>query len=403
MILVEQHNISKHHQSWKQIDALCFLSKNLYNQALYEIKQHYLLTGKTLRYHAIEKILKNKEEQFNDYRKLNSQVSQQILLLLDHNIKSFFALIKKYKKDKTSLNGCPKFPKYKDKLKGRNILIFSGFNTKILKNGFVHFPKKTNLQPIKTNITTKIKEVRIIPKSGNYTIEVVYEVPEKELITNNNYSAIDLGINNLATLTFNNNNAIIINGKPLKSINQYYNKHKAKIQCSLEKNHKKKTSKKLTNFTTKRNNKIKDYLHKSSRIIVNYLAKNNVSSLVVGYNPEWKQEVNLGKRNNQQFVSIPHLTFIKMIEYKCKLEGINCKVITENYTSKCSALDNEKICKHENYLGNRIKRGLFKTSKNLLINADINGSLNIGRKEFGDAYVPTDIGLVLNPIKINSL
>ena len=403
MNLTEQHIISKNNKKeWKIIDNLCFLSKNLYNQALYEIKQGYRTNGKFMRYKEIEKLLKHKETEFNDYYKLPPATSQNILMLLDKNLKSYFALLKKWKKDKTSLSGCPRIPNYKHKTKGRNIIIIRGDLLR-LENGYIRFPKKFNLNPIKTNIQNEklLKQCRIVPKSGCYVIEFIYSVNKKEYIENNNKASIDLGINNLAVLTNNLElNPIIINGKPLKSINQYYNKKKGKLQSWLKVHHNKNTSNKLANLTFKRNNKIKDYLHKSSRIIVNYLVENNVSELTIGYNKSWKQNLNIGKVNNQKFVSIPYDTFINMLKYKCELEGIKINIITEEYTSKCSALDLEKIEKHDNYIGKRIKRGLYKSIDNL-INADINGSLNIGRKVFGDGFIPANRGLVFNPIKIN--
>lgn len=403
MNLTEQHIITKQNKQWKIIDNLCFLSKNLYNQALYEIKQNYMNTGKFLRYKEIEKLLKNKEEEFNDYYKLPPATSQNILMLLDKNLKSYFALLKKWKKDKTSLSGCPKIPKYKHKIKGRNIIIIRGDLLR-LKKSYIIFPKKFNLSPLKTNIEdiSLVKQCRIIPSSGCYNIEIVYEVKEKEYKKNNNKCAIDLGVSNLASLTTNLDlTPLIINGRPLKSINQFYNKKKGKMQSWLKICHGKRTSNRLTNLIFKRNNKIKDYLHKSSRIIVNYLVENDISNLAIGYNKNWKQKVNMNKTNNQNFVSIPYETFINMIIYKCELEGIKVTLTRESHTSKCSALDLEFIEHHDNYIGRRIKRGLFKSKNKILLNADVNGSLNIGRKVFGDGFIPANRGLVFNPIKIN--
>src|ERR1035437_765480 len=406
MILVEQHIINKANSCWKQFDNLCFLSKNLYNASLYLSKQNYLESGKVLRYDDFERIFR--ESKNPDYFGLLTTSSQQILRVFDKNVKSFFSLLKKDKKKKRSLNGCPQFPKYKDKIKGRNIMIFAGANQIRFRNNFIIFPTKLNIKSFKTNILegSKINEVRIIPKSNCYVLEIVYEKLEKEIVLNNNKSAIDLGINNLITLTTNTLlNPLIISGKPIKSINQYYNKKKGQEQSRLKKNHNKNTSNSLINFTTKRNNKIKDYLHKSSRIIVNYLKENQITSLVVGYNKEWKQNVNLGKKNNQNFVNIPYDKLLSMLDYKCKLEGIEYIEREESYTSICSSLDNEEIKKQEIYLGKRIKRGLFKSQTGKLINSDVNGSLNIGRKEFGDSYFnnSTNRGLVFNPIKIKSL
>ena len=319
------------------------------------------------------------------------------------------------------MNGCPKFPKYKDKIKGRNLIIIRGdINVSKVKSDGIHLPKRLNLSVIKSH---KIKEqkqlnqIRIIPYTGCYKLEIIYEVTKKEFKETGNKAAIDLGLNNLSVLTATNSKSIIINGKPLKSMNQYYNKKKAKIQSKQKKYKiiktdkegketeiiKQKKSKKIDFLTLKRDNKIKDYLHKSSRIVVNYLKANNIDELVIGYNKEWKQEINLGTRNNQNFVNIPFYKYISMIEYKCQLDGIKCSTREESYTSKCSSIDLEIISKHDKYKGSRTKRGLFITANGMKINADVNGSLNIGRKEFGDAFMPANIGFVVNPVKITSL
>jgi len=216
-----------------------------------------------------------------------------------------------------------------------------------------------------------------------------------------------LGLNNLMTCyDTKNNNSLIVNGKPVKSINQFYNKKRAYIQSKLIKNHNKYNSNRLNNLTLKRNNKIQDYLHKSSRFIVNYCVKNDISNLVVGYNKEWKQEINIGKRNNQNFINLPHYKMLYMLEYKCKLEGINFIQNEESYTSKCSALDLETLNKHDNYLGKRVKRGLFITSKGIKINADLNGALNILRKvapDKGQDFFQSQRcrGQAIWPLKVN--
>ena len=399
MNLVEIHNIKKSNKNWNACDRLCFLSKNLYNQALWEFNKHYKETGKTLRYNNMEKVMKTLPIEINNYKLLTPSVSQQVLMIFDRNIKSFFGLLKA--KDK--LNGHPKLMKFKHKEKGRNIVVLRGdHNVCKVKDGFIHFPAKLNLNPIKSiNVGCQddLVQVRIVPQTSSYKIEIVYKKDEK-INWDNGLASIDLGVNNLATM-ITEKSSIIYNGKDIKSINQYYNKQRAKLSSELQLKWKKKSSNKITRLTQKRNNKVKDSLHKKSRQIVNKLKEDKIKNLAIGYNKEWKQEINLGKKANQTFVSIPYSRFIDMLVYKCKLEGINVIINEESYTSKCSAMDLEEIKKHEVYLGRRIKRGLFKTSKGLLINSDVNGSLNIGRKVFGDDYFnPTDRGFVLNPIKI---
>ena len=223
------------------------------------------------------------------------------------------------------------------------------------------------------------------------------------MLDNGNYLGIDIGLDNLASCVSNTGSCFIINGRPLKSINQYYNKRLSYLKSKLKDN--KHTSKQIRSLTNKRNNKIKDYLHKASRILVNHVVSNGINTIIIGHNKYWKQEINIGKRNNQNFVSIPFNMFISMVSYKATLEGINVKIVEESYTSKCSFLDNEQICKHESYKGRRIKRGLFKTSFGKIINADINGAFNIIRKSEKESFDVTMLlkgrGFWWNPVRIS--
>ena len=239
-------------------------------------------------------------------------------------------------------------------------------------------------------------------------MEVVYEVKDVEILKDNNrYVGIDLGINNLATITSNISQSYIVNGRPVKSINQYYNKVKANLQSQLKD---KRTSKRIQRLTFKRNCKIKDYFHKSTSYIVNQLVSDSINTVVIGQNKDWKQDINIGTKNNQSFTSIPHSMFINMLKYKCRLNGINIVCIEEPYTSKSSFLDSDPIpsLKDEkvNFSGKRIKRGLYRSSSGSIINADLNGSFNILRKfvlkEVGDVnLLPADRGFVFNPIRIS--
>lgn len=188
---------------------------------------------------------------------------------------------------------------------------------------------------------------------------------------------------------------LLINGRPLKSYNWFWNKNKARLQSELKE---KFLSKRITKLTFDRNNKVNDYLHKASRLLINKALENEVTSIVIGYNQGWKNEINIGKKNNQNFVNIPYEKLIDFIHYKAEENGIRVIMVKEEYTSKCSSLDKEEIRKHETYIGNRVKRGLFKTSNRLEINADVNGSLNILRKVIGDDFINLlNIGCVLQP------
>ena len=383
MILSERH-IIKNSELFNELDNMCFLSKNLYNKGLYIVRQHFFNTEKYLNYNTLENILKKSKDV--DYYALPTKVSQQILMVLDNNFKSFFKLLEKKKKGVYKEK--VKIPKYLDK-DSRNLLIFTSqaISKKFIKNGII---KLSNVKStIKTKVKT-IKQVRIIHKGNHIVVEVLYEKQSKDIVTNNRYAAIDLGLNNLATISSNITKPFIVNGKPLKSINQYYNKTKSNLQSKLKNNEK--SNKRISSLNLKRNNKINDYLHKSSTFIVNYLVSNNISMLIVGHNKEWKQNIKIGKKNNQNFVSIPHSRFKELLKYKCELEGIKYIEIEESYTSKCSFLDNEEICKHTSYKGKRVKRGLFKINDGTLINADVNGSLNILKKVVGNFnYDPIEV------------
>ena len=216
-----------------------------------------------------------------------------------------------------------------------------------------------------------------------------------------------MGLNNICTLTSNVCQSIIYNGRPLKSINRFYEKRKAYLQSKLKGN--KRISKRISRLSYKRNRKNKDYLHKLSCAIVKYMEANSLNTLFVGKNAGWKDSIDMGKVNNQNFVSIPYNMLIQMLEYKCKLYGIRFVVVNEAYTSKCSFLDNEKICKHDIYKGNRKERGLFISNKGIKINADVNASYNIMRLGLDKINVKLDVleirpgnkRFMLNPVSIS--
>ena len=382
MYLTERHIIKNN----KELDEICFKAKNLYNKALYLVRQHYFETKGYLNYYDIGRIMVDTKDV--DYYSLPAKVSKETLRLLDRNFKSFFALLKKKQSGDYDKN--VRIPRYLDK-EGRYITTFpkQSISKVYIRKGII---KLSSLSiEIPTKVTeSNIVEVRVLPRNNHHVVEVVYEIEDKKVKSDNRrYASIDLGLNNLATVSSNVVKPFIINGKPLKSINQYWNKEKSRLQSLLKGD--KKTSKRIESITNKRNNKIKDYLHKSSKMLVNFLVSNDISTLVIGYNEEWKQNINIGKKNNQSFVNIPFYVFIKQLEYKCKLEGINIILTEESYTSKCSFLDNESVEKHESYLGKRIKRGLFRSAKNRIINADLNGSLNILKKAVGEFQYPIEV------------
>lgn len=400
MILVEKHIIKPNHKFFTECDNLAIRSKNLYNQGLYNVRQYYFENKLYLDYVKNYHVTKLCES----YKSLPAKVSNQTLKLVDQNFKSFFGLLK--------TEGCiAKIPKYLDKINGRYLVKYEkqSLGLREFKKTGKLLLSQTNIN-VQTNLTdwNSIKEVRIVPRMGYYVIEVVYEKIEKTC-KGNVICAIDHGLNNLSTITFNNGvQPIIINGRPLKSLNQYYNKKRSKLKSELELKQKKKSSKRLTNLDNKRNNKINDYLHKASRVLVNQLVSNNVGTLVIGKNIGQKQDSNMGKRNNQNFVQAPIFRFLDMLSYKARLEGIKVVWQEESYTSKASFLNLDEIpifrkgdITDYKFSGYRVYRGLYKVKKsNKVINADVNGSYNILRKAIPNVFADGIEGFAVNPIKL---
>jgi len=414
MKLVEKHIITKCNKFYKEIDHLAFLSKNLYNKGNYIIRQEFIKTRKEvekgerkkanwIRYHELQKILQNSKDP--DYTALPANVSQQVLMQLDRNWKSFFQTIKEYKKNPSKFKKLPSLPKYKHKTKGRNLLIYtlSAISKVELRNNIIKL-SKSDIR-IKTK-QKNIQQARIVPLSCKaYKIEIVYKKEvEKRNLDKNRIASIDIGIDNLAAVTSNVKELkpIIINGRPIKAINRYFNKRKAELLSKLMKQYKKRRiSNKIEMLIIKRNNKIEDYMHKASRMFVNKLVEFNIGTLIIGKNDGWKTGVNIGDRNNQNFVSIPHSKFINMLEYKCTLVGINVILQNESYTSKCSLLDLESIENRNEYIGRRISRSLFKSKDGIIINADINGSGNIMRKAIPNCFSTNGIkDFAVSPVRI---
>lgn len=405
MQLVESHIIKPSDPRYVVIDAASFASKNLYNAALYEVRKTFIFQHIYLNYTEMDKRMQSHEA----YRALPAKVAQQVLKLLDENWQSFFEAIKTWREHPERFQGRPGMPKYKDKVKGRNILVYtlqalSGGRCKkkgAIQRGII----KPSHLPIMIKTKKKsIDQVRIVPRKGFYVVEVIYEQEIEQAEVNPDlYAGIDLGINNLATLTSNKVGFIprIVNGRPVKSINQFYNKRRADLQSKLaQMDTKQYTSNRLDRITNKRIRKIDHYLHTASKRIIGMLVSEGIGTLIIGYNAGWKQSVNIGKRNNQNFVGIPFARFIHMLNYKAELVGIQVVMTEESYTSKCSFLDWESIGKHAQYAGKRVKRGLFRSASGKQYNADVNGSYNIIRKVASDAFVQGSSGCVVHPISL---
>lgn len=393
MRLVERHIIKDN-----RFEDICFKSGLLYNYVLYNVRQGIFNEEYLKEYEFSTKLCK--ENQF-DFRNLPTAISQQVVTQVFSNIKGWIKAKKEFEKNPSKFRSKPKLPKYK-KGKKQNMVVFTTSACRVKKDGCIHFIKNI-VQPIKIKIgDNKLCQVRIIPQATCYVVEVIYEKKEQDLSLNkDNVLSIDLGLNNLCSCVNNvDKQPFIVNGRVMKSFNQWYNKRKAKLMSFAGD---KGTSKRLRQLNNYRNFWIEDHIHKISRYIVNYCVDNNIGSLVVGLNKGWKQEINLGKKTNQKFVEIPFSRLIDKISYKCKLVGISFYLSEESYTSKVDHLAFEGLEKHDVYLGKRKQRGLFQSSVNKLINADINGAIGIGRKVFGDSYVNRiiDSGLAFNPIRVN--
>jgi putative transposase len=395
MLLVETHTVNE----TKELNELTFKCKNLYNKANYIIRNEFINNGHYIQKFDMFTICKDLPE----YKALPVRIGRGVLRTLDANWLSFFSCIKKWKLNKELFRSKPNLPKYLPK-NGKFTALF--YETAILKPNKKN-PNTLGLSSLKMRVPiqtkNKIVEIQVIPtKTNKYKINVIYNYEEEILKKDNNqYCSVDLGLNNLMTITSNKSGIqpVVVNGRPLKSINQYYNKKKAEYQSTLPKELK--NSKKIQKLTFKRNNKINDYLHKSTDYLVKFCLQNELNTLIIGYNELWKQEINIGKRNNQNFVNIPYYKIIQMLTYKCQKQGINFITHEESYTSKCSFIDNEDIKKHEEYLGKRIKRGLFKSYNEILINADVNGSYNIMKKVVPNAFANGIEGVAVHPYRIN--
>ncbi|AFZ23652.1 transposase, IS605 OrfB family, central region [Cylindrospermum stagnale PCC 7417] len=403
MKLVERHIITKNHPFWSEIDHKAFLSKNLFNYANYHYRQYFFKYHQKLNFNQLYHQL----SQTDDYKALPTKVSKQIIRRLDSAWISYFAAVKAWKQKKEKFLGQPKIPQYKDKTKGRNILPYpdESISKKALKKGICHLSMSEIQIPTSQQ---EIIEARIVPKSSCYLIEIVYEKME-ETTNNQQIAGIDLGVNNLMAVTTNQTGVapILIKGRPIKAINTFYNKQRSWLQFQLKIPHNQTNSQRLKNLTHKRNCRVENYLHTASRKVIDWCVQHQIGILVIGHNATWKQEINLGRKNNQQFVSIPHDRLREMLTYKAQLKGIKVIITEESYTSQASALDGDKLPKYGDkkpqFTGKRIARGLYKTGDSRLINADINGSFNIIKKVIPDVFDQGIKGLPFNPVVLDPL
>ena len=385
LILCERHIVKLTNPIFSECDNLSFLAKNLYNSTLYYQRQS-LFDADFQNYYAVNKEFTHTNQP--DYRALLAKVSKQVQMLVDKNFKSYFTLVRK--KNTEGYSPKVRLPKYLDKTEGRCTVSYPKDALSLKVDGYVKLSKTSIM--IKTSIPKEaIQGARIVPKGNHYVIEILYKVVSKLLRSRlpKRVAFIDPGLNNLMTVTSNCFNPILVNGRPLKAINQLANKEIAKLKSKLSIQGLY-TSPLLQFVYNKRARRITDLLHKVTTQLVNHLDSYNIDTVIFGHNVGQKQDINLGKVTNQNFVQIPFTQLIAQLQYKCQLKGMRFIVTEESHTSKCSFLDKESVEHHEKYKGKRVKRGLFRTSKGIFINADVNGSLNIGRKYLTKLGLYTD-------------
>ena len=396
-------------EDYRSIKELCRIAKNLTNQAIYNIRQHYFAEGKYLKVELNYALLKSS----NNYRMLHSNMAQQILKEVDESYKSFFASMKQ---GKSALKDCS-LPRYLPK-DGYTTLVI-GFvrlkgNKLILpySNSFKKTHKAVEITVPPILLDKKIKKIRIIPKADAKYFEIQYTY-EAECIQRNlnktNALALDLGINNLVTAVSNKGETFIIDGRRLKSINQWFNKENARLQSIKDKQH---LGMNPTNrqkaMAHKRNNRINDYMNKAARIMIDYCIDNDIGTLIVGYNETFLKDSNTDTRN---FVNIPYEMLIDKLEYLCELNSITFVMQEESYTSKASFWDQDAIpvynCDDGNeyrFSGKRIHRGQYRTATGKVLNADVNGALNImSKSNVVDVNVLYSRAEVDTPVRIKIL
>ena len=402
MHLVEQHVIQRADSRFAAIDQAAFAAKNLYNAALYLVRQSFIFEGRYLGYEAVYHQMKRQEA----YRALPTKVAQQVLRLLDKNWQSYFAAYLAYQEASFKFKKPPKLPHYKHKTDGRYTLVYTiqALSRPGLKRGLI--------QPSRLPITvqtkqTRIAQVRIMPCSGCYVVEIVYEhAPVQAAVDPTLLAALDPGVTNLAAITSNKPGFVprLVNGRRLKWWNQWANKRTAELQHHLGTTG---TTRQMERVMTKRTRRINHALHTASRQIIDLLVAEGIGTLVIGKNAGWKQAVNNGKRNNQNFVNIPHARFVEMQRYKGELVGIHVLVQEESYTSKASFLDLDPIPTYDPkderehfFSGERIKRGLYRASDGRILNADVNGAYNILRKSSPKAFTDAKgvVASVVTPV-----
>jgi putative transposase len=409
---VEQTVVRSGNVNYPAMGRLCQITRRIKNRTHYLIRHQKKEDGKAFSHSDADKFIKRNEPQL--YQKHPSAISQRTTQIAGEEWSSFFKALKAYKKTPDKFTAKPREPNYARFA----TTTYIGRNGFTVKKGWIHFPKQTGLSPIPTgrcvdqayNAKTKdtiIAEIRLVPKGNCFAIEVVYDHDKCHengtycpVLKKSNVLGIDIGLDNLAALVSNQPDLrpVLINGKVIKSINARYNQQIAELRSAKKGGH-------IPAKADKRQHQIKDYLHKTSRFVIDYCVTHDIGTLVIGKNVQWKTGINIGKVNNQNFVSIPHAQLIDQITYKAKEIGIHVIIQEEAYTSKASALDNDDLPAYQPgiahiFSGRRVKRGLYKASDGKKLNADVNGAINIVRKALGHEEIPlANRGCVFQPVR----
>ncbi|MDJ0681536.1 MAG: transposase, partial [Xenococcaceae cyanobacterium MO_167.B52] len=410
MLLTQTVRLKLNSSEKEILTNLCRLSKNLFNVGLYTVRQYFFQEQKYLSYESNYHLCKSNE----NYQLLATDCGQQTLKYVDRCFKAFFKLLlmKKQGVYQEKIN----LPRYLPKdgyfpliipIRKRHDFAKDDWKFKIptsrkytREHGSVYITVPPNLREY------RIKEIRILPKQrgkffdaafvydregcwGNPSIsnQGVESPDEKINDIGKDAIAIDFGLNNLATVVATTDESFVIDGRWLKSQNQWFNKKRAKLAHHKDKQGINYLTKQEAWLSYRRKNQVNNYLNQAARYIVNFCLMRKIGTIVVGYNPTLKQETNMGKRNNQHFVNIPIFTLRAKLESLCERYGLNYVEQEESYTSKASAVDRDELPIYNadnpvkpKFSGRRVKRGLYKTKVGHLVNADCNGSLNIGFK-----------------------
>lgn len=435
--LTQSYIISKNDPRWQELDRMSFLAKNVFNVGNYLIRQAFFADRRQgiehdkkarswvrmLNFTRLKETMR--KEYPEDYSAMPKRVTETTLMSVISTWRGYDESWSDWSRNPHKYMGEPRIPRYKksgdvgrseaiwnqDAIGKRmynkhGLIALSGCDVTLETGQHIYEQIRTveGLHPdVEINLRDRIAVVKVVPRNDHYLITITYQIIPKpyDNLDPARVMGIDIGVNNLMAITSNKAGftPILVNGRPVKSINQYFNKKRAKLQSKLPEGQY--SSKQLQRLHRIRARRMKDYLHVASKRVVDIAIDESIGVIVIGQNKNWKQRAGMGKRNNQTFLSIPHSQLIEMITYKAQLASIQVICHEESYTSKCSFLDSESIQKHDVYAGKRVKRGLFRASDGTLINADVNAAYNIIRKAVPNAFANGIEDVAVHPSSVS--